>query len=440
MTIVRALSRPISQSLRMSMIGGRGVSFPLQIAASRGEIMTLQGGATSTSNNKQVGRHRFYVGSRAVSELRFCYPGWWVDATNGKQNMEAASYRVAGTCEIGGVVRRQKFNGVNDGTVNSGDPWVEGVILPSAFGLEQFEPGTEIWVKSEREVTVGQKHMFHQTPSYSVPITGETYYVGGSGATSQLDNAGALVTTGGWSVQAHVWLPLMVLGRPVDGKMMAVMCFGDSQINGDGGGSGDGTGATGGGIYRRALLGVDSKKIARAHVARSSNTAGRLAADLANPNDPRLLMLQYATHVELSAGGNDYSAGTLLATALTSMSNIRAAIKGANPNIYLSQQELIAKTDGTWTTVGGQTPRAGFETGGNWRDPGNANIAAAVGTDNLDEYVSFAPDVYVDPTFTDRFKANYSGDGTHLNATGQPAQVTALAPHFSALRQAYEDS
>lgn len=409
----------------------------LQVVASRGEINTLIGGAANSGNVKQNGRHRFYIGSKPVSELRVCYPGWWVSDTLGEQDAPN-NCRMAASIEIGGVVKRFKFGGENDGTLVAGSNWLQSdAFLPSEFGLEEFAAGQEFWIKSEREVAVGERFMYHQTPSYTVPTTGETYYVGATGATSKLDVAGALGTSGGWSVQSHVWLPLMILGRPVDGvAMMAVAVMGDSQANGDGGGSGDGTGASAGGIFRRGLLNVDGLKIARVNLARSSETAGQLS----DSNEHRLAVLPYVNHIELVTGGNDYSGGSSVGATITNFAQIRGLIKAANPDAPLSQYELVAKTNSTdtWDTVANQTPRTGYEMGGAWRDVANAALEAAESVTDLDKFVSFAPGVYTDVTQWDRFKADHTGDGTHLNSTGQNAVQAANAAHLSELRTAYE--
>lgn len=409
---------------------------PLQIVGSRGEILTLQGGATTSGNVKQNGRHRFYIGNADVSELRVAYAGWWVDATTAEQSL-ANGYRIAATVEIGGVVKRFKFSGVNDGQVTAGQTMLmSDPLLPSEFGLNVFAAGTLLWIKSEREVTLGQRLGYHQTPSYSVPTTGETYYVGATSAVSQLDNAGALVSTGGWSVQAHVWTPLAIFGRPVT-RMMATAVYGDSVANGDGGGSGDGLGATGGGFLRRGLADVNGVKTARVNLARSSETAARL--NLYNAH--RFALLPYVNHVKLVSGGNDYTDGETVANTIIRLASIRAQIKAINPAAHLEQYELWVKTNSTdsWATVANQTPRSNMETGGTFRDPVNADIAAAVGT-NLDAFIIFAPGVMTDTTFIDRWKAGATGDGTHPNATTYQAMADANDANLEALRTAYEDT
>lgn len=424
---------------------GTAVILPaaLQIVGSRGEINAIEGGATTSTNVKQTGRSRHYIGSKPVSELMLGFNGFFVDAATSGNGQTCAeldasnSYVIRVALEIAGVTKRMTFdNGALEATIAPGTPLkLTDKILPSEFGLETFAAQTEIWVRAEREFVLGQKGMFHQTASNNPVITGESYFVGATGATSQLTGTGALTTTGGWVQQSHIWLPYCMIGRPV-GKMMAVATFGASIENGVGDGQGDGINGAGG-YMRRMLANVNGKKIARIHLAKSGETV----KSWVNNSTKRRAMLPYVNHVISGHGGNDYSTGESLANTQTRWTQAWALMK-AN-GAWVEHYALSPKSDSTdvWATLANQTPRLGFEVGGAWRDAGNAWCLSQVSpTGNLNGFSNLG-DAQTDPTNRAKWRVDLGQptiDGTHPTGVIADAMAIAASPRLEILRIAYE--
>lgn len=397
--------------------------FPLQIAGSRGEINAIEGGAITTSNQRHLARTRNYIGTQDLSELRIGFNGFFVDAAtagNFQTCLElnsTSSYILRIALEINGVVRRLTFdNGLLEKVVNPGDLLVmTDAVLPALFGLLKFPKQQEIWIRAEREFAVGAKAMFHQTASNSPAIAGETYFVGTTASTSRLTEVGALSTTGGWTQQAHCWLPYAVLGRPTS-KMLAYATFGASIENGVGDGQGDGLNGAGG-YMRRMLANVNGKKVARIHLAKSGETI----KSWVNNSAKRRYMLQYTNRVASGHGGNDYSTGETLADTKVRWSQAWALMH-AYGNL-VDHYALSPKTNSVdWLDLPGQTPRSGFEAGGAWRDAGNDWCLSRVGIE-IDGFRNLGS-VQTDPTAPDKWRTDLgkpTTDGTH------PASIIANA-------------
>lgn len=413
----------------------------LQIAGSRGEINAIEGGAIVSTNQKQVGRSRNYIGTKDLSELMVGFNGFYVDAATSGNGQTCAELNASNeyvlrlALEINGVTVRMTFdNGALEKTVVPGDLLVlTDPIFPAAFGLSTFPAQQEIWIRAEREIAVGNKAMFHQTASNNPTITGESYFVGATSATSQLTATGALVTTGGWTQQAHVWLPYAVIGRPT-AKMMAVATFGASIENGVNDGQGDGLNGAGG-YMRRSLANVNGKKIARIHLAKSGETV----KSWVNNSAKRRHMLQYINHVLSGHGGNDYSTGETLANTQTRWAQAWALMKATGA--FVEHYALSPKTDSTdaWATLANQTPRTGYAVGGAWRDAGNAWCLSQVGS-LINAFVNLG-DVQTDPTARDKWRVDLgvpTTDGTHPAGVIAAAMATANQAHIESLRGAYE--
>lgn len=419
------------------------IDLPLQIVGSRGEINAIEGGATTSTNVKQTGRSRHYIGSQDVSELRIGFNGFFVDSATAGNNytcleLDATnSYIIRVAIEIGSTVKRMTFDGgaiqatINPGTLLK----LTDAIKPSEFGLQVFSKQTQIWIRCEREFVVGQKGMFHQTASNSPVITGESYFVGATTATSQLMNTGALTTTGGWTQQAHVWLPYCIIGRPVK-PMFAAITFGASIENGIGDGQGDGLNGAGG-YMRRMLANVNGNKIARLHLAKSGETV----KSWVNNSAKRRHMLQYCNHIFSGHGGNDYSTGETLANTQTRWSQAWALMKSTGA--YVEHYALSPKTDSTdaWATLANQTPRTGYATGGAWRDAGNSWCLSQVSpTGNLNNFVNLST-AQVDSVQTAKWRVDLGQpctDGTHPSSVITAAMAALNTSHIQTLINNWE--
>ena len=420
--------------------GGSSVAntLPLQIVSSRGEINAIEGGAATSTNVKQTGRSRHYLGTQDVTEFQVGFNGFFVDSATAGNNytcfeVDASnSYTIRVAVEIGTTVKRLTFDGGNlEAVITPGtllkltDP-----IKPSDFGLQVFSKRTQIWIRCEREFVVGQKGMFHQTASNSPTIIGESYFVGATTATSQLMNTGVLVTTGGWTKQSHIWLPYCILGRPVK-KMLAAITFGASIENGVGDGQGDGLNGAGG-YMRRMLANVNGNKIARLHLAKSGETV----KSWVNNSAKRRYMLQYCNHIFSGHGGNDYTTGESLANTQTRWAQAWALMKATGA--YVEHYALSPKSDSTdvWATLENQTPRWGYETGGEFRDAGNAWCLAQVSpTGNLNGFIDLGS-AQSPAGAPDKWRVDLgtpTTDGTHPTGVITAAMAAANVNHIQEL-------
>ncbi|WP_353645758.1 hypothetical protein [Mesorhizobium sp. WSM2239] len=405
----------------------------LQVVGTRGESYTSEVGARGSTNNRNFARTRHYIGNADVSELRLAFQGYYLGATG---EVDATSpYTVRFNVEYNGMSVQGFFGGQRDGVVNPGEPClISDAVLPATFGLEVFPKGAEVWIRAERDFAVGANAMFHRTAAYQTPVPNERYLQGGVGSTTlnQLDTTGYPAASGGWTAVTHVWLPLCILGRPVT-PMMAAGIIGASIEFGEDDNAGDGSpDCNGGGYMRRALFDV---KAARLTLAKGGETAKIFVES----NAKRLIAMQYVTHAFAGHGGNDYSTGETVEATITRFEQTWALLKGAG--IYhVEQISLSPKTNSTdgWATVGNQTPREGFETGGSWRSYARTQIAAAIESDpNLDGFLDLE-DAQVDATFRDRWKAASTADGTHPNSGMHIAMATQNTAHLETLRLAYE--
>lgn len=417
---------------------------PLQIASSRGELMALEATNRTAANLKQTARTRHYTGTQPLTELRAVFAGYFVDSAtsaNGQTCREvnaSNSHIVRCNIELNGVSVPVTFAGLRDGVVEPGDPcYMSDPVFPAQFGLEEFAPNTLFWLRAEREYAVGAATMLHQTATNTTAIAGERFFAGAATATSQLDAVGEMVTTGGWTAQAHLWFPLCFVGRPAK-KMMSVITLGASIENGVSDGYGDGLNGSGG-YMRKMLANVGGKKIARLHLAKSGETA----KSFVNNSEKRRYMLRFATHVFSGHGGNDYSTGETLANTQTCWTQIWALCREAKNIVHLEHYALSPKSTSTdgWVTVANQTPRAGYEMGGAWRDAGNDWCQAqTVTNENLDGFVNLGPS-QTDPVRRDLWRADLgkpTDDGFHPNKPIADAMAAANSNHIENLRASYE--
>lgn len=398
---------------------------PLQVVGTRGEMNNL---AYSTGLT-QMGRTRAYIGGDCTT-LALADGHWYCTATGEVNAPNPVTF--ARALECNGVTVQLTYGGATSITLNPGDTVITDEVPASAFGLEKFTQDTIIWCRFERSRETGQSHLVHGSSAYPTAITGEALiYRSDTLGASKLLEVGALNTTGGWtsSFGAAQYFPLAVLGRSVK-PLMALMITGASKEVGQSDSTGDGNN-DGGGYVRRALANIGGHRLPYIHAAASGESAQNFLAS----SSKRRALLPYVTHVFCGHGGNDYSLGQTLANTKTRISAEWALLKSHGAKVLQTLE--MPKTNGTFTTVAGQTPKAGYETGGAWRDPFNAHITAALGTE-IDGIITGINEVAADATQPDRWIANGSGDGVHPAKTTQIAMVTPLASYLAPLRAAFE--
>lgn len=443
----RAVSR-FRQAYRTGLMSTVGDIIPpqplsLQVVGSRGEINAIEGGAITSSNQKQVGRTRHYIGTQDVSELYIGYNGFFVDSATAGNGYTCAEvnasndYIIRTSVVFNGIVKQVKFGGLNQGVVPSGSNlYLSDKLLPSDFGLTVFAKQTEYWIIHEREFAIGQKGMFHQTLANSPVIAGERFMVAPVTAPTQLNNAGELTTANGWVAQSHLWFPYCTIGIPVQ-PMMAVATFGASIENGVGDGQGDGLNGSGG-YFRKSLGNVNGKKIARIHLAKSGETIKSWLANSAK----RRHMLDYVNHVMSGHGGNDYTRFETLADTKTRWSAGWALMKAKGARV--EHYALSPKSDSTdaYMSLVNQTPRLGYEVNGAWRDAGNAWCKAQVAIDpNLDGFVDLG-NAQTPSSNRAIWRVDLGQptiDGTHPSSVVATAMGFANVDHLEILRSVFED-
>lgn len=415
--------------VRANRDGSPPAPMAAQIVTTRGEVMHIEGAVTISSNVKETHRRRFYFGNRDVTSFRVAVDGKYIGASGEANTSNARTEAI--DIEYNGVSVPVTWNdGAPTVTIAPGDIRVLSDELTAAdFGVSVVDANAEAWARVEREVTVGGKFPYLQTANYATAIPGESVVVAPTGTASQLHATGELVASGGWVAASNVYIPTAIIGVPV-GPMMSVGIGGASIENGIADDNGDGTN-DGGGYLRRALQLVRGEKIARINLSKSGETA----LIFTQSHAMREAYLEYCTHFFEGHGGNDYTTGETLANTKTRLASIWALAKSKGVP-YVAQIFLSPKTNGDWTTVGGQTPRTGFETGGEW-DLANADFVASVASDaNLDGTFNIRP-AQVDATAVDKWQPNSTTDGTHHNKrmSGYAAQHAITL--FEALHVAY---
>lgn len=410
-----------------------------QVIGTGGELNQTNSAATTSTNLKRGGRRRSFLGNAESSEIQLWYAGWTVGTDTGEANIPNA-LNLQAHIEINGISVAVPFGGLTTPvTLNPGANLISDPVLPAAFGLLTFPRGLEFYIYTEETVAEGGVFPTLFTSAYGTPVPGESYLRADAAATTKIGTSGPLATGGGWVAGNEVWAPFAILGKPVT-PMMAVGVIGASIEHGVASATtGDGNSASGGGFCRKALAAVGgSIHIPYVSMARPSEKAATYVSSSAN----RKLLYPYITHAVCGHGGNDYSSGVTLAANLASNRTIHAGIRTGNPDCHISRLELYIKTDSTngWIDQDQQTPRTGMETGGAYRDPFNAAMAADQAAGLIDVFSMFAPGVMTHATNLDKWRTDLAAttDGTHPQELVHRAMATAEATRWEALRNTYE--
>lgn len=420
---------------------GGGIAPIVQQIGTRAEQNLAISGALTTGNQKLSGRVRMYF-SQDCNNIQIGFNGFYtVDAIsgNGNQCIETNlghDYTQRVALEYNGMSVAFTWDGANFGTIVNGVALKLTDKLPaSAFGLTKFTKGDQAWLRMERTVPVGGFCLYHYANVNSPAITGEQFQNGALSATDMLTNTGDWPRTNGWNAHGVVWLPSCVIGE-VTGKKRATAVIGASIEHGAGEtGRGDGYNLSGGYIRR----GYAANKEAKIMLARATESAASFVANSAKRRE----YLKYVNAIYTAHGGNDYSYALGVPSTKTALQQIWAWGKAAGCLVH--HIGLSVKSDSTdgWATEANQTPRNGFEAGGNWRDDVNTWAAAKVGTE-IDSYKHFdqsqTPLAHSGPQ-RDIWRSDLgvgSTDGTHPTTVVHTAMGTEFATKLEADRVAYE--
>lgn len=355
----------------------------VQLVATRGECNLLRAQANGANKVRITGRARAKTGAEYATHIALSLQNFYVHTDRTELNTGNA---VAVRChiEIPGApnpVVIASFNSSQTGTMPDGSTDFPTDLIPaSSFGLTYINPETECFYVVEYTVNLNEYYPVSVAPQDA----GESAYYSNA-SVSAIGVAGDLPNLGGGAVTTAMPMAAGVIGKFIKPHRAAILfCdslgfgFKDGIVNGNIGGAG---GAVYGGMYAR---GCYNSGTPYARQARSGTTAQQAAANYVKQSG----IWKYANVFICNLGTNDGGGSTAAAT-LAWLNTIWAAAKAAGiPNIWQSLilNRCSASTD-SWATVANQTVRAGYETGGTFKDPLNAAIVAAVGNGVLTGFV-----------------------------------------------------
>lgn len=394
-----------------------------RLVANRGEMPYQLNSAIAAGSVKRVCRTRHTFGGQNVTEMRIVWCGFYANASSGDTNTGSDNTLNASVEIIGAPTPlvRVKFSDVNQGTITNGAAYyISDTLYPSDFGLSVFAANSIFWVKDERECPTSGSIVNHgqiSTPT----LSGEGMATAATGTATQVDTAGALVFTGGWTTSTTRFMPVAFIGKTVAPEI-SLLILGDSIDNRQADGAGDGANG-GGGFWVRGTYSIGGRAIPYVNFGNPSERASLFKT--AQGDKRRSLLAQLGlTHAVTGLGTNDLGNGRTAAQTIADLRLIWADLR-ANRGITHIEHRLITPratvSVDSWATIIGQTPSVGFETGGTLRDPLNAAIIANVGSDGLDAYLDLNTGAAADGTALDKWAvtgaANYAtADGIHPSA------------------------
>lgn len=317
-----------------------------RVAANRGESMSDSVGGTPT-NTRHVQRTRHYMG-KAPDGYSAWHPVMGNYLVNGS-NVESATgntitYQMA--MEIPGAptpVVRLTAGGNNSMSLLVGTEQAFDDVLPAAFGLTSFAPGTVFWYRAIIDHVSNATRVGNGEVGTGTPAGEAVYYCPPANADSeQLMNSGALVA-GTMAAGAMLHMPVRSEGLAIKHDMAACL-LGTSimQGNADNQVSGSPVGVPvggRGGAWRRALedAGVPYCSTARAGSQISNYRTG---ANLRRNNYAvcRHFFDEYST--------NDFASNRTNTQVTGDLSAEHAVIRSARPDAWICQSTCIPRCDG----------------------------------------------------------------------------------------------
>lgn len=329
--------------------GGGGAPAPdptWLVAANRGESMSDSVGGTAT-NTRHVQRTRHYMGKAPDG-----YTGWRVIMANylvNGSNTETSTgntitYQMA--MEIPGAptpVVRLTAGGNNSMSLLVGTEQAFDDVLPAAFGLTSFAPGTVFWYRAiidhvSNATRVGNGEVGTGTPS------GEAvYYCPPANADSeQLMNSGALVA-GTMATGAMLHMPVRSEGFAVKHDM-AVCIMGTSVMQGNANNrvSGSPVGVPVGGSGGAWRLALEAAGVAYCSTARAGSQISnyRTGAVLRRNN------YAVCTHFFDEYSTNDFASNRTSVQVTADLNAEHAVIRLARPDAWICQSTCLPRCDG----------------------------------------------------------------------------------------------
>lgn len=369
------------------------------VVATRGETSSNTiGAARSASNQKQRFRKQFFAGQGGykANSLKLVLSAFGVPDSGSDTPTEG--YAVEGHFEVGGVAYPFTWGGSSVGQIPFGAARVESDV---AQGHPDVQPGTICYVVITREYAVGGRPVFDSAPGTNT--VGDSAHFAVAGTDAGIGIPGAKTTGAGWSAQQNVYdLPFALIGIQIS-KAPAIFCFGASNERNQQDSSGDGT--AGGGYVRRAFNPPGGTKQAFIMAAKRGETIATLLAS----GFRRIENATYANTVLLGFGGNEFTSGTPIATALANLKTLYDMIVAVGvERVCLLGMIIKTNSEDSYATVPGQNVRPGFI---EYREAFHAG-AEAMGITVIDTHDSWEDDAV--PAWKANGTPNWStGDGTH---------------------------
>ena len=406
----------------------------LLCCATRGRIPVTLGSAATTHSVCAETRRRYHSGGAPLSEMRLVFANFYIDqlaaaTPTGQELSPGNSYAIEAAIEIPGapnVVVRATFGGASTGTVpNGAAEYVSDPLYPSQFGLTTFAPGTLFWVRERRLIAIGEK--FTRYGSLANAISGEGTKMSNGASASQVMGTGEMVMPSGGSSLHCCFAPSLIIGRAIGLPDIAIVGVGDSIVNGSNdpifGGAGDGTDGHGG-WFTAGLWDVEGRAVPHCLMAGNGTTviAATEAPGFATAFAKRRVYLKYFTHAVDNYGTNDYgkSPPESAANTLLRRRKLWAALRGGDSRIrHVTAVPILPRCNSTdsFATLANQTARSGYESGGQFRDPMNSGLEAAL-TDKSVDAIFPINSILADPSAPGKWRVDgtanrYTDDGTH---------------------------
>lgn len=385
---------------------------PLMLIATRGEVPGARVQASDGNHLRFTGRSYHKTGG-AAKTIAASWQNFYL-GTNRVETNVGNTVTIKAHFEIPGAatpVVVATWTGASSGTMPDGAEDFQCDEIPaSAFGYASEIPaGTAVYIVTELTVTSAQYY------PYTLATTSAEKGTYGSGATSQIGTAGAIVNQEGGAAASFIG-PAAVLGRSATTIKSAIL-FGNSLVYGykDNKGWGD----NGGGFFVRAAWNGGGTPMPWARQAMSSTTTEQAIASCTKQS----ALWKYATHFINDLGTNGLAAGNSASKEKAFIDALHklTVAKGCKPVQMKIINRVLSSTD-AFATEANQTVLSGFETGGK-KDVLNALIDTSVG---LSIVAAINANVgWAGTTYTDRIAApGITDDGVHP----LPAGCAAIEP------------
>lgn len=378
--ITSPISRPITSRIASAIAGARvgGASATIRQIAT--DSRTMDDKAASFNQGFFRTHHR---ARDAITSIQLEFPNWYATSTEFAPGADA-TINVAVEYPIGATPVRVYFGGSDTGTIPDG-----GTLLSDALEIE-IPDGAEFAVKTFFQSTAG---IIYTVLKGNNAV--EKWQPAVSGLTDQ-----TLTSTNPTTKSTNSYGPSAIIGRS---KRPAFFLFGDSKICG--------SGESGGTEYKGELERTIGPLYAFTNGGRSGSS---LPPAPITGFDRRIDAAKYCTHI-ISNHGINQLAGYTAEQVVASTESLAGLL--SQPFYQATIAPKSSSSDG-WTTTLNQTTDARNSE----RVAFNAAIRA--GLDGVAGYIELA-DVVESSRDSGLWKAGYTDDGAHENATGYAAIVSS---------------